>query len=207
MHSPFVLPVYLLSVVLAALAQDQGSPVDYAPNVNQTCPDVKATPLIRVFTPANQSLHPDEQDYVNQRLNSVVPLAWQDWLGDGSGIGYNLSVFQNHTAKIGIAISGGGYRAAQYGAGVLSALDSRNASAKAAGTGGLLQVASYLAGLSGTSTMELPSAELTRHFYRRILGHGLVILQRLSPYRGSRIWKRQIVWMDSRSRPRHTGWT
>lgn len=43
----------------------------------------------------------------------------------------------------------GGYRAAQYGAGVLSGLDARNESAQSAGTGGLLQVAHYLSGLSG----------------------------------------------------------
>ena len=53
--------------------------------------------------------------------------------------------------RLGIATSGGGYRAATFGAGVLNALDGRNASAVAAGTGGLLQAATYLAGLSGGS--------------------------------------------------------
>lgn len=48
-----------------------------------------------------------------------------------------------------MAIPGGGLRAAQYGAGCLSGLDARNDSAKAAGSGGLLQVTSYLTGLSG----------------------------------------------------------
>lgn len=43
----------------------------------------------------------------------------------------------------------GGYRAAQYGAGVLSGLDARNDSAQSAGTGGMLQVSHYLSGLSG----------------------------------------------------------
>lgn len=38
-----------------------------------------------------------------------------------------------------------------YGASVLAALDSRNATAKSRGTGGLLQSASYTAGLSGGS--------------------------------------------------------
>ena len=143
------IPLSLLALVLGVLAQNEGSPQDYAPNVNQTCPDVATAPLVRVFSPANQTLHPEEQAYVDDRLANVIPAAWTDWLGDGSAIGYNLSTFTNNTAKIGIAISGGGYRAAQYGAGVLSALDARNDSAKHAGTGGLLQVASYLSGLSG----------------------------------------------------------
>jgi lysophospholipase len=130
----------------------KGSITDYAPLVNQPCPNVKTDPLLRVFTPTNQSLHPREEEYVNKRLTTVVPNEWKNWLGDGSAIGYNLSAFNcNSFPKIGIAISGGGYRAALYGAGVLSAVDARDQSAKAAGTGGLLQVTSYLSGLSGAS--------------------------------------------------------
>lgn len=41
--------------------------------------------------------------------------------------------------------------AAQGGAGIISGLDARNATAKAKGTGGLVQVSSYLSGLSGGS--------------------------------------------------------
>jgi len=129
-----------------------GSITDYAPLVNQPCPDVTTDPLLRVFTPVNQSLHPREEEYVNTRLTTVIPHEWENWIGDGSAIGYNLSSFNSSGfPKIGIAVSGGGYRAAQYGAGVLSALDARNESAKAAGTGGFLQVTSYLSGLSGAS--------------------------------------------------------
>ncbi|KAI0766492.1 phospholipase B [Irpex lacteus] len=154
MRSPFALPTSLLSLVLATLAQNEGSPLDYAPHVNQSCPDVTTAPLIRVFTPQNQTLHPDESQYIDSRLKDVIPQAWADWIGNGSQIGYNQStidLFKNNSAKIGISISGGGYRAAQYGAGVLSGLDARNDSAKQAGTGGLLQVSSYIAGLSGGS--------------------------------------------------------
>ncbi len=144
---PLTLPLTLLTLISSVLAR--GFPEDYAPNVNQSCPDITTAPLVRVFTPQNQSLHPGEESFVSERLASVIPQAWSDWLGDGSGIGYNLSAFGNESAKIGISISGGGYRAAQYGAGVLSALDARNQSAKHAGTGGFLQVTSYLSGLSG----------------------------------------------------------
>ncbi|KAI0690543.1 phospholipase B [Cytidiella melzeri] len=154
MRTSLALPTSLLSLVLAVLAQTEGSPQDYAPNVNQSCPDVTVNPLIRLFTPENQTLHPNEAQYVESRLQHVFPQAWVDWIGDGSSIGYNKSTaafFQNNSAKIAIGISGGGLKAAQFGAGVLSGLDARNDSAKQAGTGGLLQVTSYLAGLSGGS--------------------------------------------------------
>ena len=145
--------LYLPTLAFAGVVYaKKGSITDYAPLVNQPCPNVATDPLLRVFTPTNQSLHPHEEDYVRKRLNTVVHDEWQNWLGDCSDIGYDLSAFNSSSfPKIGIAISGGGYRAAQYGAGVLSALDARDEFAKAAGTGGLLQVTSYLAGLSGAS--------------------------------------------------------
>src|SRR6266850_1326840 len=139
-----------------------GSVTDYAPLVNQPCPNITTDPLVRSFTPKNQTLHPREEVFVDARLSTVIPNEWKNWIGDGSAIGYNLSAFINVNStigkagngsfpKIGIAFSGGGYRAAQYGAGVVSALDARNDSAKAAGTGGFLQVMSYIAALSGAS--------------------------------------------------------
>jgi lysophospholipase len=144
---------YLYTLALAGVVHAiNGTITDYAPLVNQPCPDVTTEPLLRIFTPVNQSLHPREEEYVNTRLTTVIPNEWENWIGDGSAIGYNLSSFNSSAfPKIGIAVSGGGYRAAQFGAGVLSALDARNESAKAVGTGGLLQVTSYLSGLSGAS--------------------------------------------------------
>jgi lysophospholipase len=106
---------------------------------------------LQVFTPQNQSLNANEQAYVTQREATVIRQAWADWIGDGSALGYDLSKFNNNYSRVGIAVSGGGYRAAQYGAGVLSGLDARNDSAKAAGTGGMLQVTSYISALSGAS--------------------------------------------------------
>jgi lysophospholipase len=107
---------------------------------------------LRVFTAVNQTLHPSEEEYVNTRLTAVIPNEWKNWIGDGSAIGYDLSSLNSSSfPKVGIAIGGSGLRAAQYGAGVLSALDARNESAKAAGTGGLLQITSYLSGHSGAS--------------------------------------------------------
>lgn len=54
--------------------------------------------------------------------------------------------------RIGIAISGGGYRALMNGAGAIAAFDNRTANATGQGQlGGLLQATTYLSGLSGGS--------------------------------------------------------
>lgn len=124
----------------------------YAPNVNVECPDLSRTSLLRIFSPQNQTLHPSEVEYISDRASNVIPAAWADWLGDGSRIGYNFTNFNSSTyPKIGMAIPGGGLRAAFIGASCMNGLDARNDSAKSAGTGGLLQVTSYIAGLSGST--------------------------------------------------------
>lgn len=150
-------PLQLLALLFVtanpSFALNLGSPLDYAPQTNVACPDAD---LVRVFTPETQSLNPLEADYVSTRQTTVIPGAWKDWIGDGSALGYNTSAFNGSFAKVGIGLSGGGYRAAQYGAGVLSGLDARNESSKNAGTGGLLQVASYVSALSGEEQCYYP---------------------------------------------------
>jgi lysophospholipase len=139
--------LHLSALALAGAAYAlNGSVTDYAPRLNQPCPNVTATPLVRSFTPKTQSLNSREEEYVKTRLSTVIADEWKKWITD---IGYDLNAFNNSFPIVGAALSGGGYRAAQYAAGVLSALDARNETAKAAGTGGLLQVTSYMAGLSG----------------------------------------------------------
>ena len=147
MFSPFLILCLLPS--LHTFAQGVELLELYAPATGSLCPDTTQNPLLREFTAESQTLHPRESAYVNTRESTVIPKAWQDWLGSGSQIGYDISVLNKNFSRVGIAFSGGGFRAAQYSAGVTSALDARNSSAKSAGTGGLLQVASYISGLSG----------------------------------------------------------
>jgi len=67
---------------------------------------------------------------------------------------YINNIANNVTAlpNIGIAISGGGYRALMIGAGAIAAFDSRTENATNKGhLGGLLQASTYMAGLSGGS--------------------------------------------------------
>lgn len=62
------------------------------------------------------------------------------------------SFLQEYVPTVGLAFSGGGYRAMLAGAGTLAALDSREPSATEPGhLGGLLQSSTYITGLSGGS--------------------------------------------------------
>lgn len=142
---------FLLFATQISSAVAQGSIADYAPTVNASCPQTPNSVLVRTFTPQTQALNPQEASYITARESNVIPSAWSVWVGNGSAIGYSFSLFNASLPRIGIALGGEGYRAAQFGAGVFSALDARNTTAKSSGTGGLLQVASYLAGSSGTS--------------------------------------------------------
>ena len=65
---------------------------------------------------------------------------------------YINSLDSDSLPNIGIAISGGGYRAMLLGAGLLEAFDSRTPGSTGKGQlGGLLQSTTYLSGLSGGS--------------------------------------------------------
>ncbi|KAF9491645.1 FabD/lysophospholipase-like protein [Pleurotus eryngii] len=90
--------------------------------------------------PTPSRLYPTNSGYPRPRTRTrepaIIPAEWDSWLGDGSHLGYQANTFKGKYPKVGMAFSGGGYRAAQYGAGVLNALDARNASAKAAGRAG-----------------------------------------------------------------------
>lgn len=146
MRTLLVIPALVSAAAMASQV------TDYAPQTNVECPDLSTAPLIRTFTPQNQTLHPAEEEYIKTRKSTVIASAWVDWLGNGSALGYNLTNFNaSNFPTVGFAIPGGGLRAAQYGAAAIQALDARNSSAKAIGTGGLFQVASYITGLSGKS--------------------------------------------------------
>lgn len=127
----------------------------YTP-IAELCPE--GFTLVRMAgSPENQALSPDEAAYVQARRSQVIPQAWKTYLANVEATNVTLPLYvssilsgsSSQTPNFGIATSGGGYRAAIFGAGVLNALDGRNASSNSAGLGGLLQATSYLAGLSG----------------------------------------------------------
>ncbi|EEP77630.1 lysophospholipase [Uncinocarpus reesii 1704] len=125
------------------------------------------------YTPANVPCPPDrpsvrsaatishnESDWLKNRRKKTTA-ALTDFFGRVSIANFDAAEYiRNHAdntsalPNIGIAISGGGYRALMNGAGVVQAFDSRTAGSTDQGRlGGLLQSATYLSGLSGGGWM------------------------------------------------------
>jgi len=146
----------LLALLLATVQTATG---DYTPTFGP-CPHGFSLVRLAGPSPDQQHLSSGERDYVNSRRSEVLPQAWQSYLANVLATnvslpGYVSSILGGNThasgPNFGIAVSGGGYRAATFGAGVLNVLDGRNASSVNVGTGGLLQAATYISGLSGGS--------------------------------------------------------
>lgn len=150
----------VLSLLLGALAQ-QNATTDVTPMKNAYTPKVGSCPdgfkLVRSAGITSQTLSPDEVAYVSARQSQVLPGAWKSYLQNVEARNLSLPDYVSSILggsappTLGLATSGGGYRAAIFGAGVMNALDGRNDSSKSVGTGGLLQAATYFSGLSGGS--------------------------------------------------------
>ena len=103
-------------------------------------------------------LSAEETAWLPQRMKKTIP-PMRDLLSrlditDFDVDSYMHKIVDNATLvpNIGLAFSGGGYRALLNGAGALAAFDSRTSDSSAPGhLGGLLQASTYIAGLSGGS--------------------------------------------------------
>lgn len=116
----------------------------YAPYMT-TCPESG----VREASEIND----DERDYVQKRHEKTND-SLKSFLKRANMSDFDVDLFiddnsEDHNISIGIAFSGGGYRAMLNGAGQMLGLDGRFDDANDNGLGGLLQSASYLAGLSG----------------------------------------------------------
>ncbi|PFH60903.1 hypothetical protein XA68_10148 [Ophiocordyceps unilateralis] len=136
------------SVALERWASDTLS--GYQP-VKVPCPAQR--PRIR----AASTISPQEREWLYRRRRQTIPHI-RDLFRRIDIPGFNsdryLQADRRSTSlpNIGIAISGGGYRAMLTGAGTLSAWDSRTQNSMGrGGLGGLLQSTTYLSGLSGGS--------------------------------------------------------
>jgi lysophospholipase len=127
------------------------APDGYTPQ-GETCP--VDSPLIR----NGSTLSANETTWLKQR-RTVTTDAMINFLGRLDFDSLNASSYIENNAgnasalpNIGIAASGGGYRALMNGGGALQAFDSRTPNSSLQGhLGGILQSATYLAGLSGGS--------------------------------------------------------
>jgi hypothetical protein len=102
------------------------------------------SPVARIATTINSaeaSWTATRASYASAAMESYLNRAW---VGVNQ---YNLDL-KNNLPRVGIALSGGGFRAMLNGAGVLQAFSS-DANAINARTGGILQSSLYITGLSG----------------------------------------------------------
>ncbi|KAL3462368.1 lysophospholipase catalytic domain-containing protein [Aspergillus heterothallicus] len=125
------------------------APDGYTP-ANVTCPATR--PSIR----SAASLSTNETEWLRSRHTEVLS-PMRDLLNRLNITNFNASAYMDivssntsNVPNIGIAMSGGGYRAMLNGAGVIKAFDSRTDNSTAVGhLGGLLQSATYVSALSG----------------------------------------------------------
>ncbi|KAM3083979.1 Lysophospholipase 1 [Clarireedia jacksonii] len=149
--SPETLAAEMLAVpMLAAKRALPNSPTGgYTPGVVD-CPSTR--PTIRVAS----SLSPNETAWLEVRRNATIaPMT--EFLSRMNISGFDAASYIKRVSgnastlpNIGLAVSGGGYRALMNGAGFLAAADDRTKNSTNTGQiGGLLQSSTYLAGLSG----------------------------------------------------------
>lgn len=127
---------------------------------------------------SNDAIGPQEQDYL-KRHRAATADGWKAWLKqaglDGNGGlpgGVDQYVSNGNQPKVGIAISGGGYRAMLHGVGVVQGLDGRNKTATDRKVGGFFQLVDYVAGLSGgswaTGSMALNNWPTTQELLQQV---------------------------------------
>lgn len=137
--------IVIVSVLYWTLAVVAWSPTDsYAPGPID-CPSD-----LQIVRPAD-SLSSGEAEYIKER-NKITDEALKTFLINANMSDFDVDNFfdgLNRSINIGLAFSGGGYRAMLVGAGELAALDNRTTNSTKSGLGGLLQASTYLVGLSG----------------------------------------------------------
>ncbi|SCW01515.1 LAFE_0E01354g1_1 [Lachancea fermentati] len=137
----------LLISLLAASTVSAWSPTNgYTPGNVSCASDIN---LVREAS----GLSPNETDWLKKR-DVITKDALKNFLDRATTNFTNSSIVSDlwsagNIPKVGVACSGGGYRAMLSGAGMLAAMDNRTDGANDHGLGGLLQSATYLAGLSG----------------------------------------------------------
>jgi lysophospholipase len=125
------------------------SPNGYTPS-RGPCPNVP--PSIR----SPFDISPQEAIWLKKRRQNIVQ-PMRDFLRRANITNFDSDAYMNKVSTddrnlptIGIAISGGGYRALLIGAGALAAFDDRtHGSTEPGNLGGLLQASTYISGLSG----------------------------------------------------------
>lgn len=143
----------ILALALATNQVNAWSPTDsYAPG-NVTC-DSNINLLRK-----SDGLSTNETEWLKKRT-TIANQALKNFLNRGTANFNDKSILDKifngndtNVPRVGIAASGGGYRAMLVTAGMIAAMDSRTDGANDHGLGGLLQGTTYLSGLSGGNWM------------------------------------------------------
>ncbi|SNX82430.1 probable lysophospholipase (lpl) [Melanopsichium pennsylvanicum] len=138
--------------------QRRASPSGSYSPANMACPNTTSQQGPGFIRPAStKQLSTSEANYISRRRTNTQA-DWATWLQNSAKLGSDLpGGASNYTSstdrvpRLGFALSGGGLRAMLVGSGTLQGFDGRNQTANQRGTGGLLQLAEYIAGLSGGS--------------------------------------------------------
>lgn len=154
--------IIALSSLVSAAQNTSELVFNYSPIV-ETCPAINSSAIYNSTTHegyirSNYVISQDEYSYINARQVQTTD-SLIEFLNDLQIPGYTNTSFANYFGQlsnqsainIGLAFSGGGFRALLTGSGEHMALDSRttlNSSLK-----GLLDSSTYIAGLSGSSIM------------------------------------------------------
>lgn len=138
--------IIIYAIVILTIGAHAKSPSGgYAPG-NVKCPSKKS--LLRKA----KSISSDETKWIKERQRKTNQ-ALINYLDNANLTDFDAKeFFEKNTSlsvNIGLAFSGGGYRAMLVGAGQLAALDNRTENADSEGLGGILQSSSYISALSG----------------------------------------------------------
>jgi lysophospholipase len=137
-----ILFYFLLALVVASSPSG-----GYAPGLVQ-CPSGNHS-----FSREGDSISEQEKEWISERQKQSN-LALIEFLSGSNLTGFNARRFisDNTSINVGLAFSGGGYRAMLSGAGQMAALDNRTTFKDGqTGLGGVLQSANYISALSGGS--------------------------------------------------------
>ncbi|KAE9397529.1 FabD/lysophospholipase-like protein [Gymnopus androsaceus JB14] len=125
---------------------------------NYTPTYIQCPSNVTFVRPASEGLSDYEREWRAKRTPAVVD-SLQSYLKNVNIADFDIDVYINalgaHESAvpvIGFTLSGGGTRAEMSAFGMIRAFDNRTADSVNAGTGGLLQAATYVSGLSGGGT-------------------------------------------------------
>ncbi|KAI9327007.1 lysophospholipase catalytic domain-containing protein [Zopfochytrium polystomum] len=109
--------------------------------------------ILRMYPSLQEQTLPEEEIEWLKGRDAVARGAWKSYLDRANLEGFDVDKFvkSQNLPTVALAFSGGGSRALLVGAGVIRAMDDRIEDSVEKGTGGILQLSSYISGLSGGS--------------------------------------------------------